>query len=163
MIGYVTVGTNDLERAKAFYDALFATISGKRVFDSPQGVVWSLSRISPGFGVFIPHDGKPATTCNGSMVALAMLSKKHVDDFYAKAIMLGGTDEVSAITMHAFISTIFMTWTATNSAPITWRSDVPSAARIRLGARGCRASFQMQFLHQPVSDAVPCRRQGSEC
>ena len=65
MIGYVTVGTNDLERAKAFYDALFATISGKRVFDSPQGVV----------------------------VALAMLSKKHVDDFYAKAIMLGGTDE----------------------------------------------------------------------
>ncbi|MBK9624713.1 MAG: VOC family protein [Rhodocyclaceae bacterium] len=93
MIGYVTVGTNDLARATAFYDALFATISGKRVFASPQGVVWSLSRISPGFGVFIPFDGKPATNCNGSMVALAMLSKKHVDDFYAKAISLGAIDE----------------------------------------------------------------------
>ena len=93
MIGYVTVGTNDLERAAAFYDALFATISGKRVFASPQGVVWSLSRISPGFGVFIPFDGNPATNCNGSMVALAMLSKQHVDDFYAKAISLGAVDE----------------------------------------------------------------------
>ncbi len=93
MIGYVTVGTNDLPRAVAFYDALFGSINGKRVFASEQGVVWSLSRISPGFGVFIPHDGKPATTCNGSMVALAMLSKKHVDEFYQRALSLGATDE----------------------------------------------------------------------
>lgn len=93
MIGYVTVGTNDLPRAAAFYDALFASIKGKRVFFNEQGVVWSLSRISAGFGVFRPFDGKPATNCNGSMVALAMLNTEQVDRFYELALKLGAKDE----------------------------------------------------------------------
>jgi predicted lactoylglutathione lyase len=93
MIGYATVGTNNLPLAAAFYDKLFESINAKRVFVSEQGVVWSMSRISAGFGVFLPHDGQPATVGNGSMVALAMLSREQVDNFYAKAISLGATDE----------------------------------------------------------------------
>jgi predicted lactoylglutathione lyase len=93
MIGYATVGTNNLPLATAFYDKLFESINAKRVFVSEQGVVWSMSRISAGFGVFLPHDGQPATVGNGSMVALAMLSREQVDNFYAKAISLGATDE----------------------------------------------------------------------
>jgi predicted lactoylglutathione lyase len=93
MIGYVTVGTNDLARAIAYYDELFATINAKRVFANEQGVVWSISRIHAGFGVFVPFDGQPASVGNGSMVALAMLSREHVDRFHAKAIALGGRDE----------------------------------------------------------------------
>lgn len=93
MIGYATVGTNNLPLATDFYDKLFASINAKRVFVSEQGVVWSLSRISAGFGVFVPHNGQPATVGNGSMVALAMLSREQVDTFYAKAIALGATDE----------------------------------------------------------------------
>lgn len=93
MIGYATVGTNNLPLATAFYDKLFESINAKRVFVSEQGVVWSLSRISAGFGVFLPHDGQPATVGNGSMVALAMLSREQVDVFFAKAIALGAADE----------------------------------------------------------------------
>lgn len=93
MIGYATVGTNDLPRAAAYYDQLFATINARRVFTSDQGVVWALSRISAGFGVFLPFDGQPATVGNGSMVALAMLTREQVDAFFAKAIELGGVDE----------------------------------------------------------------------
>ena len=93
MIGYVTVGTNDLPRAITYYDDLFAEINAKRVFSNEQGVVWSISRIHAGFGVFLPFNGQPASAGNGSMVALAMLSKEHVDRFFAKAIALGGSDE----------------------------------------------------------------------
>lgn len=93
MIGYATVGTNDLPKAVAYYDSLFASIHAKRVFASEQGVVWALSRISAGFGVFKPFNGQPATVGNGAMVALAMLSREQVDLFFAKAIELGGIDE----------------------------------------------------------------------
>ncbi len=93
MIGYATVGTNDLPKAVAYYDSLFASINAKRVFSSEKGVVWSLSRISAGFGVFVPFNGQPATVGNGAMVALAMLSREQVDTFFNKAIELGGLDE----------------------------------------------------------------------
>lgn len=93
MIGYATVGTNDLVKAAAYYDQLFDSIYAQRVFSSERGIVWALSRISAGFGVFLPHDGQPATVGNGSMVALAMMNQKQVDVFFAKALELGGTDE----------------------------------------------------------------------
>ena len=89
MIGFVTVGTNDLPRAAAFYDQLFEAIHGHRVFSSELGVIWSLSQISPGFGVFTPGDGQPATACNGSVVGLEMVSRAAVDKLYAQALTLG--------------------------------------------------------------------------
>src|SRR3546814_5743026 len=93
MLGYATVGSNDLERAKAFYDALFAAVgistlfdhgSGGRVYGAPGG---------PMFGVVGPFDGKPASVGNGSMFGFALPSHELIDLFHQKALELGGTDE----------------------------------------------------------------------
>lgn len=93
MIGYVTVGSNDLPRAIAFYDKLLGSIGAKRLWESDQGVAWGSGPDSPGFGVMRPFDGKTACNGNGTMIALAMDSRAKVDAFYRLAIELGGTDE----------------------------------------------------------------------
>lgn len=93
MIGYVTLGTNDLERACAFYDALLATIGFSRIFDEDGFVGWGTSMEEPALTITKPHDGNPATVGNGVMVALQMESKAAVDAFHAKAMELGATDE----------------------------------------------------------------------
>jgi predicted lactoylglutathione lyase len=93
MVGYVTLGTNDFERAGAFYDALLAELGGKRVMQLEAFIVWAAA---PGAGMFAlakPFDKKPATVGNGVMVAFAATSKEQVDQVYAKAISLGATDE----------------------------------------------------------------------
>lgn len=93
MIGYVTLGTNDLARAAAFYDALLAELGGKRFMEFERFIAWSAGEHSPGIGLTYPFDGKPATVGNGVMVALAVDSKDKVDHIYQKALELGGTDE----------------------------------------------------------------------
>lgn len=93
MIGYVTVGTNDLARAVAFYDSLFASLGGTRVFEDERMVAWGFGPVGAGFCVCVPYDGKPATVGNGVMVALAMSSKVQVDDVYRLALKLGAQDE----------------------------------------------------------------------
>jgi predicted lactoylglutathione lyase len=93
MIGYVTYGTRDIQRAAAFYDALLAEIGASRMMESETFIAWSVSPDKPGFSVTKPFDGKPATVGNGVMVALAANSPKQVDALYRKALELGGTDE----------------------------------------------------------------------
>ncbi len=93
MIGYTTVGTNDLERASKFYDELFAVFGAKRTMDFPGGIVWGTSPQAPGFGVLRPFNGQPASSGNGVMIALVFDSKEKVDAVYNKAIELGGSDE----------------------------------------------------------------------
>lgn len=93
MIGYVTLGTNNLPRAAAFYDALLAEIGAKRMMENDQFVAWSVSPNAPGLGVTKPFDKKAATVGNGVMVALAVDSKAKVDALHRKALQLGGTDE----------------------------------------------------------------------
>ena len=93
MIGYVTLGTNDLARSCAFYDALLGTIGAGRFIESDRFVAWSVSPNRPALGVILPFDGKPATVGNGTMVSLVMDSPETVTAFYDKAIELGGTDE----------------------------------------------------------------------
>jgi catechol 2,3-dioxygenase-like lactoylglutathione lyase family enzyme len=93
MIGYVTLGTNDLARAASFYDALLAEIGGKRAMESDRLVSWSAGEHSPGLGVIKPYDGKTATIGNGTMVALFVDSQDKVRKLYDKAIQLGGQDE----------------------------------------------------------------------
>jgi predicted lactoylglutathione lyase len=94
MIGYVTVGTNDLDRAVAFYDALFAELGATR-FMEHEGtfVAWAASQDQAGFSVTKPWDGNPATVGNGCMTALAVDSPEAVDRVYARAIELGATCE----------------------------------------------------------------------
>lgn len=93
MIGYVTIGTNDLEKAAKFYDALLGELGGKRFMEGEKMIAWSASPKAPGIGVLYPHDGKPATVGNGMMVALAVDAPEKVDSLHAKAMELGAADE----------------------------------------------------------------------
>jgi catechol 2,3-dioxygenase-like lactoylglutathione lyase family enzyme len=93
MIGYVTLGTNDMPRAAAFYDALMAELGAKRIMDMGTFIAWGTGMDKPGLAVTKPHDGKAATVGNGVMVALAADSKATVDRVYKKALALGAKDE----------------------------------------------------------------------
>lgn len=93
MIGYVTLGTNDLPRAAAFFDALFATIGAKRLWESDRFVSWGVAPDKPSIGIIKPFDGQPATVGNGSMTALYLPSKEAVAAFHKKALELGSKDE----------------------------------------------------------------------
>lgn len=93
MIGYVTLGTNNFERAVKFYDELLATIGADRVFDSETFIAWSTGPKAPALSVSKPFDQQPATVGNGVMVALAFRTPEQVNEFYAKALQLGATDE----------------------------------------------------------------------
>jgi predicted lactoylglutathione lyase len=93
MIGYVTLGTNDMKRAAAFYDALLATIGAKRTMEMESFIAWGNSPTAPMLSVIKPYDKQSATVGNGVMVALNVDSKIKVDAFYKKAIELGAKDE----------------------------------------------------------------------
>ena len=93
MIGYVTLGTNDLARAAAFYDALLGEMDATRTLEMERFVAWSTGENSPILGVIIPFDGKPATIGNGTMVGIPVASNTKVDEMHARALALGGTDE----------------------------------------------------------------------
>lgn len=94
MIGYVTLGTNDLERAVAFYDQLFAVLGAGRFMEDPgHFVAWATAPDKPAVSVTTPWDGQPATHGNGTMVALVVDSKEKVHEVYDKAMALGASDE----------------------------------------------------------------------
>ena len=93
MIGYVTLGTNDLQRAARFYDALLGSLGAKRLMDFGSFIAWGTGPGAPMLAVGLPHDNKPATVGNGVMVALQVDSKAKVDALYQKALELGGKDE----------------------------------------------------------------------
>ena len=93
MIGYVTLGTNDLQRGAAFYDALFAEMGAKRLWDRGTMIAWGVAMDQPAVVLTQPFDGQSASVGNGMMVALVVKSKDMVDRVYQKAIALGAKDE----------------------------------------------------------------------
>ena len=94
MIGYITLGTNDLDRATAYYDELLATLGAGRFMEEENYfVAWATSPDQPSLAVSVPFDKNAATVGNGTMVALMMESPEQVDMFYNKAIELGGACE----------------------------------------------------------------------
>jgi catechol 2,3-dioxygenase-like lactoylglutathione lyase family enzyme len=93
MIGYTLVGTNDLPRAVAFYDALLAEIGAKRMMTLERLVAWTVAPHLPAFGVALPYNQAPATVGNGSMIALAVNGEQQAQALHAKALALGATDE----------------------------------------------------------------------
>src|SRR6516164_3257788 len=94
MIGYITLGSNDLERARAFYSALLAEIGGREVMRLDNGfTMYGTGRGQPGICITKPHNGKAAVPGNGNMAALVLKERRQVDTLYAKALALGGTDE----------------------------------------------------------------------
>ncbi|GEQ98955.1 glyoxalase [Iodidimonas gelatinilytica] len=93
MIGYVTIGTNDLDKAAPFFDTLLGLMGGARMMEGDGFIAWSKGQDGAGLGVTKPFDGKPATVGNGVMVALEAKSREEVDTVYKKALDLGARDE----------------------------------------------------------------------
>ena len=93
MIGYVTLGTRDVARATAFYDALAAELGVGRMFETDRGVAWGNPGGGAGIGVMLPFDDNPASVGNGVMVALEAKDRAQVDRLYALALAHGGSDE----------------------------------------------------------------------
>ena len=96
MIGYVTLGTNNFDKAAAYYDALLAELGGKRAMEMETFIAWGNNPAAPMVSIIKPYDGNAATAGNGTMVSLAADSAATVDRVYNKAIALGSKDEGAA-------------------------------------------------------------------
>ncbi|KAJ3341676.1 hypothetical protein HDU93_004310 [Gonapodya sp. JEL0774] len=95
IVGYITIGTDDLPRAKAFWDELIGGVGGKILFPvGERGYFYTLGSDGAGLMLTKPYDTSKAAHCgNGPMVALKCDSRKEVRDFHAKALSLGAKDE----------------------------------------------------------------------
>ena len=91
VISHVSLGTNDYPRAKAFYDAVLATLQIRCVMDFPGAAGYG--RAFPEFWVQTPHDGGRAGVGNGVHVAFLANSVEEVHAFHAQALALGATDD----------------------------------------------------------------------
>ena len=93
MIGYVTLGTSDLQRAARFYDAIAGEMGIGRMMDFETFIAWGAPGGGAGIGLTKPFDGKPTTVGNDVMVALEAKNKNQVQRLYDIALAHGGTDE----------------------------------------------------------------------
>ncbi|MGE0621405.1 MAG: VOC family protein [Pseudomonadales bacterium] len=93
MIGYVTIGTKDMKKATAFYDALLAEIGGKQLMGMDRIKFYGTGGDGAMLAICIPYDEKPQSCGNGNMVAINAGNRATVDKLYAKARELGATDE----------------------------------------------------------------------
>jgi catechol 2,3-dioxygenase-like lactoylglutathione lyase family enzyme len=93
MIGYVTLGTNDLKRAAEFYDAIAGELGAKRMMEGEAFIAWGEPGGGAGVGLTKPFDGEPATVGNGVMVAFQCKDKAQVDRVYNLARSMGAQDE----------------------------------------------------------------------
>lgn len=93
MIGYVTVGTNDLPRAAKFYDAIAAEMGTARMMEFDSFIAWGTPGGRAGIAATAPFDGQAATVGNGVMVALEADNQDQVQRLHAIALAYGGSDE----------------------------------------------------------------------
>ena len=93
MIGYVTVGTNDLERSAKFYDALAAEMGTARMMEFDSFIAWGTAGGGAGIAATKPFDGSAASVGNGVMVAFEAKDNDQVQRLYDIALANGGSDE----------------------------------------------------------------------
>ena len=93
MLGYVTVGTIDLERSGKFYDPIAAVLNTPRMYTTDTMIIYGIEGGPPGIGVTMPFDGKPQSVGNGVMIALETTTRAQVDQIHALALANGGSDE----------------------------------------------------------------------
>ncbi len=93
MIGYVTLGTKDMAKAAAFYDAIAAELETPRMMEYETFTAWGKPDGGAGIGLTKPFDGNDATVGNGVMVALQAKDKDQVHRLYDIALANGGTCE----------------------------------------------------------------------
>jgi catechol 2,3-dioxygenase-like lactoylglutathione lyase family enzyme len=92
MFSHVTVGTDDLRRAGAFYDSVLGTIGHTRGFEGETFIAYG-DRSGARFFVMNPFDGGNSSVGNGSHAAFNANSRAEVDAFHAAAMAAGGSDE----------------------------------------------------------------------
>lgn len=88
---HVTIGTNDLDKARAFYDKVLAPLGLKRIMEMDHGSFYGVD--GPEFAILSPRDGNPATVGNGFTVGFRAADKESIEEFYRIALEQGGTDE----------------------------------------------------------------------
>jgi len=95
VIGFVMIGTNDLEKSSKFYDAVLVHLGLKRVTNTERYIGYGHSSDDDHVKFYItkPHNKENATFGNGTMVALSADTKEAVDKFYTTALENGATDE----------------------------------------------------------------------
>jgi len=93
MIGYVTLGTNDLQGNAPFYDAIAKEMGVGRMMDFDSFIAWGAWDGPAGVALTKPYDGNAATVGNGAMVALQAKDKDQVHRLHEIALANGGTDE----------------------------------------------------------------------
>ncbi|MFK8049565.1 MAG: VOC family protein [Halioglobus sp.] len=91
MIGYVTIGVSDMEKAKAFYTELLADLGATLQGDMGRIAFIGASMDTPMISVCIPYDENDPQPGNGNMIAINPGTKADVDKFHAKALSLGAT------------------------------------------------------------------------
>ena len=93
MIGYVTIGTKDMDKACAFYDALLEGVGGKQLFGMDRIKFYGTGQGAPMLAVCIPYDEQEQAPGNGVMVAIPCSGMDQIKAMYDKAIELGASDE----------------------------------------------------------------------
>ena len=93
MIGYVTIGTTDMSKAKAFYSALLEPLGGKVIMEMDRIAFIGSGMDKPMLAVCIPYDENDPKPGNSTMLAFPADTREDVDKLYASAIALGATDE----------------------------------------------------------------------
>ena len=93
MLGYCTVGTNDLEASAAFYDPIAQMLGHARILETDRTIAWGTPGKGAMFSVIKPRDEKEATVGNGTMWGLDAASDELVERIYNHAIANGGSDE----------------------------------------------------------------------
>jgi catechol 2,3-dioxygenase-like lactoylglutathione lyase family enzyme len=89
MFSHVMIGTNDLDKAKAFYDKLLGTLGVPPAFVDRHRIFY---RTKTGtFSVSIPIDGQPATPANGGTIGFAANSPEEADSWHAMGLANGAT------------------------------------------------------------------------
>ena len=93
MIGYVTIGVTDMDKAKAFYGELLADLGATLLMDMGRIAFIGTGMDAPMLGICVPYNEADPSPGNGNMVAINPGSKEKVDEFYHKAIALGASSE----------------------------------------------------------------------
>lgn len=93
MIGYVTLGTNDILKSVAFYEKLFEIVGATKEHDYDRFVGWNIGDSQQMFAVVKPFDGNDATSGNGTMIAFKVDNEEVVKLVHAKVLEQGGICE----------------------------------------------------------------------
>ncbi|MBT8470413.1 MAG: VOC family protein [Deltaproteobacteria bacterium] len=91
ILSHVSVGTNDMPRAVAFYDAVLPVLGCKKLMEFPFGAAYG--KLFPEFWVQSPIDAKPASVGNGTHICFVAESKEAVHAFYDAAMAAGATED----------------------------------------------------------------------